>query len=211
MANVVQLTVDAFMQQAQAIKDQLDQTTADLTADAATLGQLYQTAQANMDPYRDAFIAPAIHQNTVLRIQYLKPAKTMYVNAVNSAAGVLRSAGLTAPNLSGLGIAPAILVPLAAVTLLAACAAAAYVVQRLTQAQINNTSTLQGVMANANLTPDQKLAQVNALNANMDAQRKANPPPFDVSQLVLPLAIVAAIVIAPSLLRLLPQRKGAAA
>jgi len=206
VAGVVQWTVDEFWGQLQNLKDQITQADSALNADKARLGALYATARQNYDPMRDILLAPLIHRNTELRLNYLKPVKDKFNEAVAAASSVLRSAGYTTPQLSGLGVLP--LVPVIAVTAVLVALAAVAIVWRLTQAQITRTDSMAAIFNDPHTTPDQKLA----LSKQMTDQVAHEPKPplgFDVGALLPLAAIVAVIVLGPQILRMLPQRRAA--
>lgn len=209
MAGAVQWTIDQFWGQLQKLKSQIDAVDAALNTDKARLGTLYKQLQSRYDPSADAFVAPAIHQNTVLRLTYLKPIKDDFRKAVNAASGVIRSAGYTTPTLSGLGVLPA--VPVIAVTLVIACLSAVAIVWRMTQAQVNRTNAMLAIYQDPNTTADQKLALAKSMKDQIDADNRTPPPlGFNLGDVTTLAAIVAVIVIAPSVLRMLPGRRTAA-
>jgi len=211
MANPAQWTVDEFYRALQAVQNQITAADRALAADKSRLATMYDAARRNMDPARDAYLAPLIHQNTVLRLSYLKPVKDDFRKAVNAASGALRSVGLTAPTLSGIGVLPAaVVVPVAAGVFLAACITAIVVVNRLTAAQINRTAAMAAIFSSSSTTPAQKLALAAQLQGAIDADRKASPPPFDPAAFVLPLGIIAAIVLGPKLLGMFGDRRSTA-
>lgn len=209
MANAVQWTVDQFYGQLQTLKSQIDAVGATLDADRARLAKLYDTARRNMDPARDVYLSPLIHQNNVLRITYLAPIKAKFNEAVNATSKLLRSAGYTTPALTGLELGVLPIVPVVAVSAVLVALAAVAVVHRLTQAQVANTNAMAAIMNDRTTTPDQKLALAKAITDQTKQQRKANPPLFDPSAYVLPLAIVAAIILGPRLLSAFPRRAAA--
>lgn len=209
MAGAVQWTIDQFWGQLQNLKSQIDAVDAALNTDKVRLGTLYKQVKARYDPSADAFIAPAIHQNTVLRLTYLQPIKDKFRQAVNAASSVLHSAGYTTPTLSGLGVLP--VVPVVAVTAVVLALSAVAIVWRMTQAQVNRTNAMLAIYQDASTTTEQKLALAKAQQAQVDADNRTPPPlGFNVGDLVPLAAIVAVIVLGPSILRMLPGRRSAA-
>lgn len=209
MADVIQWTIDQFWSELQSLQSQIQQVDDALNADKVRLGQMYSQAAANYDPSRDAWIAPLIHRNTELRFNYLKPIKDKFNEAVNAAQGAIQAAGYTVPGqLGGMGL---IFVPAVAVAAVLVAIAAVVIVWRLTQAQIARTDTLQQLYADNSLTMDQKNAAATALASQAIAEGKSQPPPlgFDFSQLLPLAAIIAAIVLVPPILKMLPKRRAA--
>lgn len=211
MASAVQWTVDQFYAQLQGLKDKIRQIESLLAADKARLTALYSAARTAKNAQRMAALQPLIHQNSTLRLTYLAPIKAKFNEATTIASAALRRAGITAPGLSGMGIVPAILVPAAAVAAVVVALSAVAIVFRLTQAQVTRTNALAAVFADTHTTPEQKLALAKQLEAAANAERLANPPLFDPNALVLPLLLVAGIVMGPSVVRALTQRREATA
>ncbi len=210
MAGVVQWSIDQFWGQLQALKSQIDQADAALQADKLALQNAYTALNRNYDPSADQFVAPLIHQNTVLRLNYLAPVKQKFTEAVNAASAALKSAGYTTPNLSGLGIVP--VVPVVAITAVLVALAAVAIVWRLTQAQVARTNAMLAVYSDPSTTPDQKAALGQSMTDQIKAQNKATPPPlgFNFNDLLPIAAVVAVIVLGPQILRMLPSRRATA-
>lgn len=204
---VAQWTVAQFWNQAQSLKSGIDGVEARLNANKADLQAIYTQMRINMDPSRDAFVAPLIHQNTVLRISYLAPIKAKYNEAVTAAKNVLAAAGYgyMAPyggGLAGLGLGP-LVVPIVAVSAVLVGLTAYAIVYRLTEAQIIRTNTVKAIMTNPSTTMEQKAAQMKLLQDEIKTEGQNTPPPlgFDVKALVPVLGLVALIVLGPSLVR----------
>ncbi|HYM67752.1 MAG TPA: hypothetical protein VEW68_10705, partial [Patescibacteria group bacterium] len=89
---MVQWGVDQLYSGLQELKSKIDAVAADLNADKAQLAQMYDTARQNMDPARDVYLAPLIHQNTVLRLTYLKPIQDKFNSTVAAASKLIRGA-----------------------------------------------------------------------------------------------------------------------
>lgn len=212
--NVVQWTVDQFWSQVQGLQAQITSVATSLQQDKLRLQSLYSTARAEAEPNRThdmAMLAPLIHQNSDLRMTYLAPVKAKFNEGVNAARSLLKSAGYTPSNLSGLGIVPAlVIVPAVAVAAIVVALAAVAIVNRLTQAQVNNTAAVAAAMADKTTTPQQKADLINGITKAAKAAKDANPPLFDPNALVMPLALVALIVLGPQLMRLLPGRRATA-
>ena len=216
MANPVQWTVTEFWRQLQTVENLIHAVETALNADRTKLSALYAEARKEYDPagaHDRAYLEPLIHQNSVLRISYLAPVKAKFNGAVASASAALRKAGYNTPNLTGLGVVPAlIIVPVAAATLLGIAYAAVLVVNRLTQAQITRTATAAAIFADPNTTPAQKLQLAAGFQQEMQKEKDTAPPPpgFDTGWIVPAVALVAAIVLGPQLLRSFGPRKGPA-
>lgn len=209
MAGAVQWTIDQFYSQLQALSSQIDAAAAELDADKQQLGATYAAMQAQNDPYRDAFVAPLIHENTVLRLDYLGPVRDKFNQAVTATSGLLQDAGYTTPGLSGLGILPAV-IPAAAIAAVVVALAAVAVVAMLTQNQRARTAALIAGLADPTKSAADKQALADALTQDSKNDRAANPPLFDPSSFVAPLLIIAAIVLAPTLLRTFGPRRALA-
>ena len=211
MANPVQWTVDQFWAQLQSVKNQITAVDSSLASNKTQLQAMYTTARTAGDTHGMAVLNPLIHQNSVLRLSYLKPIKDDFNKAVAAASNALKAAGLTTPQLSGMGVVPAlVIVPVICVTLVLGMIAAVKIVNRMTQAQITDTETTKAILTNPNTTPAEKLALADAQKKAAEQRLKDNPPPFDVGALVGPLALVALIVLGPQIMRMLPARRGAA-
>jgi hypothetical protein len=215
MAGPVQWTVTEFWKQLQNVQNQIKAVDAKLQADKATLTALYSAARKQLDPagaHDRAYLEPLIHQNSVLRMSYLAPVKSKFNAAVAAASSALRGAGYTTPNLSGLGIAPAvIIVPAVAVAALGIAGAAVLVVYRLTEAQINRTATARAIFSDTRTTPEQKLQLAGEFQKEMETEKKTAPPPaFDTGWIVPAAALIALVVLGPQLLRAFGPRRAEA-
>lgn len=207
-AAAVQWTVDQFYGQLRVLSNQIASASSALAADKAKLTALYSAAKKANNAKAMAALSPLIHNNSVLRLSYLAPVKAKFNEATAAATAALKRAGVTPPGLSGLALAPAILVPAVAVAAVVAALAAVAIVNRLTQAQIARTNALAGIMADTHTTPEQKLALAAQLEAQAKAERQANPPLFDPNAFVMPLALVAAVVLGPQLIAAFRRRTG---
>lgn len=213
MAGAVQWTVDQFWAQLQALQNQINALSTSLNNDKAQLTDLYAFARREYDPagaYDRAMLDPLVHHNSVLRLTYLAPVKAKFTEAVNAASSFLKSAGYTTPTLSGLGIVPAlVIVPVVAVAAVITALAAVAVVNRMTQAQIARTATVASIFTDTTTTPAQKQALAKSLQDQTKADAAANPPLFDTSWIVPAAAIVAVIVLGPTILNMAKQRRAA--
>jgi len=216
MAGPVQWTVTEFWKQLQNVENQIHAVDTALAADKATLTALYSEARKEYDPagaHDRADLEPLIHQNSVLRLSYLAPVKAKFNGAVAAASSALKKAGYATPNLSGLGLVPAVvIVPAIAIAALGVAAAAVMIVNRLTEAQINRTATARAIFSDPNTSMAQKLQLAGAFQQEMDKEKKNAPPPpgFDVSWILPTAAVVALIVLGPQLLRAFGPRRSEA-
>jgi len=216
MAGPVQWTVTEFWKQLQNVQNQIKAVDAKLRADKATLTALYSQARQQYEPagaHDRAYLDPLIHQNSVLRLSYLAPVKSKFNAAVAAASSALKSAGYTTPNLSGLGVVPAvIIVPAVAVAALGIAAAAVLVVYRLTESQVNRTATARAIFSDPNTSPEQKLQLAGAFQQEMETEKKNAPPAlgFDVGWILPTTAVIALIVLGPQLLRAFGPRRAVA-
>jgi hypothetical protein len=207
MAGPVQWTIDQLWSGLQQIRNGFNSVSADLKADQAQLTSLWSATKRDTNAARraanQALLQPLIHQNSVLRLSYLAPIKANYDGAVARASSLLKKAGYTTPNLSGLGFVFEI-APATAVVLVTVALAALATVVVLTQAQRTNTSNVARILGDPSTTPEQKKALLEALNK----ANKSLPPPLipnlDFGAIAWGLAAVAAIVIVP---KLLPARR----
>jgi hypothetical protein len=216
MAGPVQWTVTEFWKQLQNVKNQIHAVDSALQADKATLTALYAQARKEYDPagaHDRAYLEPLIHRNSVLRMSYLAPVKQKFNAAVTAASSALRGAGYTTPNLTGLGVVPAVvIVPAVAVAALGIAAAAVLIVRRMTEAQVGRTATARGIFGDASTTPAQKLALAEAFQREMETEKATSPPPLgiDLGFVVPAIALVALIVLGPQLLRAFGPRRAVA-
>lgn len=198
MADIVQMGVDQFWSQLQNLQNILGGVKKSLDADRSQLSALYAKARADKTAagaQHRALLDPLVHNNSDLRITYLKPVQDKFTAAVNGAAAVLKKAGYTAPGLTGMGIAPAlIIVPAVAVAAVLLGLEAAKVVSDMTAAQRTRTAAVAKLMADPGTSAAQKAALLAAIQAQTKAEKAANPPLFDPTAFVLPLALVLGVV-----------------
>jgi hypothetical protein len=144
---------------------------------------------------------PLVHRNSQLRLQY-QSLVGKFKEAVAGASALLKKAGLTTPTLSGLGVAPLVIVGVALIAL--AAAFTLYETVRVaTDAQRRSTAEMSRIIEDPNATPEQK-------KAALDALQKGAGMPSIFGELTPILGIVAVIVIGPSLLRMFQNRRAAA-
>lgn len=207
MAGPVQWTIDQLWNGLQQIRNGFNTVSADLKADQAQLTRLWSDTKKDTNAARrtanQALLTPLIHQNSVLRLSYLAPIRDKYNSAVSTASSVLKKAGYTTPNLSGLGF-EFVIAPATAVTLIVVALALLETVNLLTQAQRSNTASVARVIGDPNTTPEEKAR----LLAAIKGANKSLPPllGLDFGAIAWGLAAVAAIVIVP---KLLPGRRAA--
>lgn len=208
MANIVQMGVDAFWGQLQNLETGARNVLADLNADKAQLQAAYADSKRDPNPASraasQAALQPLIHNNSVLRLRY-RDLVAKYNEAVAAASSVLKSAGLTTPQLGAVPLL--VLVPVAAVAALGVAFAILEAVRLQTEAQRKATNALLAILADPNATPDEKKSAAAAL-----AKGAAKPPPGlfpDLGQLVPILGLVAVIVLGPQLLSAFAPRRAA--
>jgi hypothetical protein len=206
-AGVAQMGINEFWSWLQHLSDLGKQVKADLSSDRAQLMALYTQARNDTDAARGhahmKALDPLVHNNSALRLRYQSLA-AKFNEAVNGASALLKKAGLSTPQLSGLGVAPLIILGVA----LAAAAAAWGIYQAVrvgTDAQRKATTALAKLLADPNATPAEKLLAAQALAKKA---REANP--FDLGNLTPVLAIVLAIMVAPTVLKMVESRRAAA-
>ncbi len=211
MAGAVQWSIDQLWKGLQSLKNQISAIDAKLNQDKAELTTLYAWARQEYDPagaYDRALLTPLIHQNSVLRLNYLKPLKDKFTQATNLASDALRRAGYTTPGLSGLG-AVFVIAPAAAVTIVIVALAAVATVAVLTESQRNRTKAMLAVMQDASTSPAEKAALVKQMEEEIAKEPKLLLGQ-DVGWVVPALGVVAIIMLGPSLLKALPARRTAA-
>lgn len=203
MAGAIQWTVDQFWRQVQTLQSQIATADQALRDDAKRLGALYRERGAQYDPSRDVYIAPLIHRNNVIRINYLGPVKAKFNQAMNAARGILSAAGYTVPGSLG-ALGDPFVVPAIAVAAIVVAISAIIVVNRLTAAQLQRTAMLTKIYTDPSMTPADKQKAADTLRAQTDAEARAMPPPlFDFGSLVPVAAIAAAIVLGPQILSMM--------
>jgi len=219
MADVVQWGIDEFYAQLQNLENIAAGLKNRANANRLDLMHLWDATKTQPEPTRtknQQLLNPLIHQNSVLRTQYLAPITAKFNEAVNAASAVIRQAGYQAPaTLSGLGIAPVlIIVPTVAITAVVVALAWASVASKQLDVQNKNTQNVAAIINDHTLTPAQRTAELAALTSNQQAAAAAAkaagapPPGFDLTQLTPILIGIAAILVLPSLLPLIHPREG---
>lgn len=203
---IAQIGVNDFWSLLQQLQAGGNKIKADLSTDRLQLMNAYTAARNDSDAARGAAamnaLIPLIHQNSTLRLQYQGLAQK-FTDTVNAASSWLRQAGLSTPTLSGMGDVTILVVGTA--LLLAAAAWGIYEALAVaTSSQRQATQALVKLLNDPTTTPEQKAAAAKAL-----AKGAGTPPPgdpFGIGNLVMPLALIAAIILVP---KILPRRSAA--
>lgn len=209
MSGIVQWGIDELYRGLQQLKNGITQVRADLNADKLQLQQLYAIAKQEYDPagaYDRAALDKLIHQNTVLRLSYLKPLIDRFNEAARIASNAIRNAGYNAPSLSGLGFV-VVLAPAAAVAIVVLALAALGTVTVLTQSQRQRTAAMASIFTNPSTSVEEKAALAAAFERDMEAERKAHPPLAGIGDLVPLAALLALLLLVPPLMREFKPRK----
>lgn len=177
----------------------------DLSADRLTLTSLYTQARNDTDKVRGAAhmkaLDPVIHNNSVLRLRY-QDLVSKFNEAVAGASSMLKKAGLSTPALSGLGVAPIIIIAGAALVALAAAFTIYEAIRVATDAQRKATGALVKILSDPTATPEEKAAAAAALAKGAGTNLFGDLTPL--------LGIIAVIVVAPPLIRAFSGRRSAA-
>jgi hypothetical protein len=205
---VAQMGVNEFWGWLQALSTNAKKVKADLDADRSQLMMLYSDARNDTDKARGAAhmkaLDPLVHNNSALRLRYLDLV-AKFKGVVNGVASALKAAGLSTPELSGLGVAPAVI----AIGLIVAAAAAWGVYETVavaTAAQRKATNALANILADPSASDQEKLVAAQAL-----AKQAAQSNPFDLGKLTPILIGVLAIMVAPTVLSMVKSSRRAAA
>lgn len=203
MAGVVQWGIDQLWSELQRLEDLATGLKRDLVANKNELTHLWTMSRAIPDPKAmkraQDKLRPLIHQNSVIRTQYVAPIVQKFNAAVALAGQKLKAAGYTTPTLSGLGFA-FVIAPAAAVVLVITALSLVYIANRLTQANITATQNVHDMIA-AGFTP----AQIE----DISRRTPTKPLGFDFGDLMPIALLVAAVFIVPPLLKTLPKRGAA--
>lgn len=208
MANIVQMGIDSFWSQLQRLENLAKPLAADLEADRLALQSAYSEARRASDPavaaLHQKLLQPQIHRNSTLRLQF-RDLVSKFNQAVNGASAVLKRAGFSTPQLSGLGAA-VIIVPVVAVAALLAAFAIYETVRTATDAQRRATTELIKILHDPTSTEAEKAQAAVAL-----AKAAGTPPPlgFDLGAVVPILGLVAVIMLGPQILGMIPKRRAA--
>lgn len=200
-----QMGVNEFWSWLQDLSNKGAQLKADLSADRLQLMNLYTLARNDSDKARGAAhmkaLDPVINNNSMLRLRYQDLA-SKFKSAVDGASALLKKAGLSTPTLSGLGIAPIIILGVALAA--AATAWAIYEsVRTATDSQRRATAALANILADPNATPAEKLAAAQGLT------KPAGQNPFDLGAIAPILGLVVLVMVLPSVTQMLPKRRAA--
>lgn len=203
---VAQMGVNEFWGWLQDLSNKGAQLKAQLSTDRNQLMAAYTAARNDPDKVKGAAhmkaLDPLVHNNSTLRLRY-RDLAGKFKEAVDAASSMLQRAGLTTPTLTGLGVAPLIILGIA----IAAAAAAWGIYESValaTQAQRQATTALLAILSDPNASPEAKLAAANAL-----AKKAAEGNPFDLSQVTPILIGVLAIMVAPQVLSMIKSRPAA--
>jgi hypothetical protein len=200
--NFVQMAMDEFWAQIQKLETASTNLKSDLEADRLKLMALWSATKRDPDRSRSAqnqaVLAPAIHNNSALRLRYRDLAA-----AFNKALGFTREAMVKAgyqppTNLAGLG-AVQLIVPAVAAAALATAFLIYQSIRTATDAQRRATATLAKLVEDPTTSAQERAAAVAALG-------KSAQPTDLMGQIVPVLAILAALVVLPSVL---PKRSTA--
>lgn len=211
MSNVAQMTVDAFYSQLQSLSAKSRTVKAALEQNRLELMRLWNATRQDPDRQRaarhQAALRPLTHRNSVLRMRH-RDLVTKFNAAVRAASSALTQVGIVAPELSGLGIAPAlVLVPVVAVAALASAWLIYQSVRTSTEAQRKATAALATVLSDPQLSDEDRRLAIAALAKKTAAEDKGL---FDVSGLIPLAGIVALIILGPPLLQAFTSRRASA-
>lgn len=210
MADPVQWTIDRFYDELRKLDAAGRLAIDNLNAQKQRLQDQYTLARTANDTNRMEFLKPLISKNSALRLS-ANDYKAKFNDLVGKASSLIRSAGFAAPpTLSGLGFAPAILVPIAwIVAMVAAWAIVNKIMagrEAIEKALNSNGPTLLAIAKDPDKTAAERKAALDAYNKLLD---QAGASTDWIKDLAPVLGLVAVIVIAPSVLRMLPQRRSA--
>lgn len=212
MADVVQWSIDQFWAELQNLENIAVGLKNSLNANKLRLQGLWSQTTRDPDAARraknQALLQPLIHQNSVLRVSYLAPIVAKFNQAGNAAAAALRSAGYRVPTLSGLGAA-IIIAPVAAVTIVVAALALAYIADRMTHSLNTSTDAVARVIGDPTTSVAEKDRLLASIKAEQEAVAKNKPAGFDLGDVAPILLGVAAIMVLPTITRLIPSRRAA--
>lgn len=202
MANPAQMAMDEFWSQINKLESISGALKNDLEADRLKLMALWSATTRDPDRARaaqnQAALQPVIHNNSTLRLRYRDLAGA-FNNALAFTRDAMVKAGYKPPtNLAGLGQVQ-LLVPAVAVAALATAFLIYQSIRTATDAQRRATATLAKLVEDPTATPAERAAAVAALG-------KSATPTDLMGQIVPVLAILAAIVVLPSVL---PKRRAA--
>jgi hypothetical protein len=208
MANVAQMAVNEFWTSINALRTTANTENAALEAQRRKL--IASSASARSDPdkarsaQRQAVLAPLIHRNSQLRMQY-RDLVGKFNSAVKSASDFLKKHNFTVPDQLG-QIETGVVIVGVAVAVLGTAWAIAYSIQASRRNLDKCVDLTIRVASNLNSTPEQFAA---AKQCRELATKTAPKGPFglDLESLTVPLLIVAAIMVGPQLLSTFGRRR----
>lgn len=210
MANPVQWTVDQFYAELKKLDTAGRQAIANLNAQKLRLQEQYTVARNASDAARMEFLKPLISRNSALRIN-ANEYKAKFNDLVNKASSLIRGAGLVTP--PNLGIVPVIVGALVPAAWILGIIAAWAIVNKLTSGRDaidhalgSNGPALIEIANDPNRTAEERKA---ALDALAKLYEKAGASNDWIKDLTPVLGIVALIVLAPSIMKLIPSRRSA--
>lgn len=212
MAGAAQWTVDAFYGELNKLAAAGRDVIAGLNAQKLTLQNAYTKARTSNDQPMMTFLQPLIHKNSQLRLRY-RDYVAKFNEIVGAVSGFLRNAGLQVPaTLSGLGLAPALIIIPATAVVMAGIAWGIIHEMQSGKAAIDNALKTQApdLLAIAQDPTKSAAERDAALKAYNELLRQAGIQPTDwIKDLYPVLGLVALIVLAPSVMKLIPQRGSA--
>jgi hypothetical protein len=211
MANPIQWSVDTLYNEIGKLEAEGRNEIAALNDQKARLQDAYTRARTANDQPMMTFLQPLIHRNSSLRIK-AKEFAARFNELVGKASGFLKHAGLTVPaTITGMGIAPALVIVPAAVVAVGLICWGILHEMNSGRIAIDNALQTQGpellkIIQDPAAPPDQKAA---ASAAYKKLLGEAGAQDDWVKQLTPILGLVALIVIAPSVLKMLPGKRAA--
>jgi hypothetical protein len=210
MANVAQMAVNEFWTSINALRTTANTENAALEAQRRKL--IASSASARSDPdkarsaQRQAVLAPLIHRNSQLRMQY-RDLVGKFNSAVKSASDFLTKHNFTVPDQLG-QIETGVVIVGVAVAVLGTAWAVAYSIQ---SSRRNLDKAIDNALRVANdpsATPEQRRAAQDLLKI-ADKTLPKGPLGLDLGSLTVPLIVVAVILVGPQLLSTFGRRRAA--
>ena len=205
-----QMVVNEFWTSINALRDTANVENAALEAQRRKL--IAASASARSDPDkarsadRQAILAPLIHRNSVLRLQY-RDLVGKFNTAVKAASDFLKKHGFTVPDQLGAVEAGVVIVG-TAVAVLGTAWAVAYAIQASRRSLDKAIDNAIRVANDPSATPEQRAAAKELLKI-ADATLPKGPLGLDLGSLTVPLLIVAVIMVGPQLLSAFGRRRAA--
>jgi hypothetical protein len=213
VANVVQMTVDAFHRELDKLETAARAEAQGLEAQKLALQNAYSAARTSGSVATRRFLEPLIHRNSQLRLRY-RDAVAKFNALVNGARSLLAKVGVKVPDelTQGLGVAPALLIAIPAT--LAILLAGAWAVIRevnsgrraVDEALKSEGPRLLAIANDPTRTPEER---AQALSAYTTIIKKANQGGFNFGDLTPILLAVGAIVLLPPILEMVNRRRAA--